>query len=261
MSYGQVVLGLPGSGKSTFCRIMSDLLSERGRDVEIVNLDPANQIPRYNSSIDISELITHEEVMQELEIGPNGSFIYCIEFLEANIGWLLGKIKERRNAYFIFDCPGQIELYTHHKSMRNICKKLMRNGLKLTAVQLMDSQFCSDAAKFISGTMVSLSAMLQLELPHVNVLSKMDLFESMDTTACRTDTYTEVLDLNYLLESLENNPLTERYGNLNKCLIELIQSFSLVSYKSFDITSSERLLEVMEEIDRANGYVQHSARP
>lgn len=33
----------------------------------------------------------------------------------------------------------------------------------------------TDVTKFISGCMASLSAMVQLELPHVNVLSKMDL--------------------------------------------------------------------------------------
>lgn len=33
----------------------------------------------------------------------------------------------------------------------------------------------TDVAKFISGCMASLSAMVQLELPHVNILSKMDL--------------------------------------------------------------------------------------
>ena len=33
----------------------------------------------------------------------------------------------------------------------------------------------TDVTKFISGCMASLSAMVQLELPHVNILSKMDL--------------------------------------------------------------------------------------
>jgi hypothetical protein len=33
----------------------------------------------------------------------------------------------------------------------------------------------TDVTKFISGCMASLSAMIQLELPHVNILSKMDL--------------------------------------------------------------------------------------
>lgn len=48
-------------------------------------------------------------------------------------------------------------------------------------IQLTDSfptyinQFITDVTKFISGCMASLSAMVQLELPHVNILSKMDL--------------------------------------------------------------------------------------
>lgn len=33
----------------------------------------------------------------------------------------------------------------------------------------------TDVTKFISGCMASLSAMVQLELPHINIISKMDL--------------------------------------------------------------------------------------
>ena len=33
----------------------------------------------------------------------------------------------------------------------------------------------TDVTKFIIGCMACLSAMVQLELPHVNILSKMDL--------------------------------------------------------------------------------------
>ena len=255
MIYGQVVVGLPGSGKSTYCKLMSEYLQENGRKVEIVNLDPANLMPPYKSEICITELVTLDDVMSNLGIGPNGSFMYCIELLEANIDWLLSRIRGRKGAYFIFDCPGQIELYTHHQSMRNICKAMESKGLRLTAVQLMDFHFCGDAAKFISGTMASLSAMLQLELPHVNILSKVDLAERSDTSNFRLDMYTEVLDLEYLLKGLDANPLTQKYGALNKCLTELIHSFSLVSYKSLDIRSRENFSEIMGTIDKANGYL------
>lgn len=49
--------------------------------------------------------------------------------------------------------------------------------LKLSAVHLVDSHYCTDPAKFISVLCTSLSTMLHVELPHVNVLSKMDLIE------------------------------------------------------------------------------------
>lgn len=43
------------------------------------------------------------------------------------------------------------------------------------AVFLLDATFISDPAKFVSGALLSLSAMVQLELPHLNVLTKCDL--------------------------------------------------------------------------------------
>ena len=39
----------------------------------------------------------------------------------------------------------------------------------------LDSQFISEMPKFIAGTLSALSAMVQLELPHVNVLTKVDM--------------------------------------------------------------------------------------
>lgn len=255
MLFGQIVIGLPGCGKTTYCKVMQDSLREAGRSVQVVNLDPANSNTPYDCSIDVGELITLQDAMQHLNIGPNGSFIYCIEFLEANMEWLQAKIKQNVNSYFIFDCPGQIELYTHHASMRNICKLLVESGLKLTAVQLLDSHFCGDAAKFISGTMTSLSTMLQLELPHVNILSKCDMTNHLDSFPFRFDMYTEVLDLNYVLDSLQNNPLTQKYGKLNECLAELIHNFSLVSYKPFNIKNKDSIARVIEVVDKANGFI------
>ena len=48
---------------------------------------------------------------------------------------------------------------------------------KLTAVNLVDAHYMTDPAKFIAVMLMSLTQMLQLELPAVNVLSKIDLVE------------------------------------------------------------------------------------
>lgn len=50
--------------------------------------------------------------------------------------------------------------------------------MQLTSVHLVDAHLCSDPAKYVSALILSLSTMLHLELPHVNVLSKIDLIES-----------------------------------------------------------------------------------
>lgn len=50
--------------------------------------------------------------------------------------------------------------------------------MQLTAVHLVDAHLCSDPGKYVSALILSLSTMLHLELPHINVLSKIDLIEN-----------------------------------------------------------------------------------
>lgn len=45
----------------------------------------------------------------------------------------------------------------------------------MCGVFLLDSQFVVDCSKFFAGVLSALSAMIQLEIPHINVMSKMDL--------------------------------------------------------------------------------------
>ena len=47
--------------------------------------------------------------------------------------------------------------------------------LQLAVVNLVDSIHCNNPSTFVSTLLTSLSTMVQLELPHVNVLSKIDL--------------------------------------------------------------------------------------
>lgn len=72
MAYGQLVVGPPGSGKSTYCHGMQQYLTALGRKVAVVNLDPANDSLPYKNAVDIMDLVSLEEVMRETSLGPNG---------------------------------------------------------------------------------------------------------------------------------------------------------------------------------------------
>ena len=126
---------------------------------------------------DIRELITLEDVMEELHYGPNGGLIYCLEFLLNNIDWLEDELGEYYDDYLIIDCPGQIELYTHFPIIRRLCECLQRMNFRICGVYLLESQFIEDKSKFFAGVLSAMSAMISLEIPHINVMSKMDLLE------------------------------------------------------------------------------------
>lgn len=258
--FGQVVIGPPGSGKTTYCSKIFDFYTDKlNRKCDVINLDPANENMTYSPLVDIKQLITAEDVMNELKLGPNGALMYCMEYLEKNYDWLLSKLVMLKDSYLIFDMPGQVELYTHHNSIKNIFKKLQDNGYHLCVVHMVDCHYCSDATKFISTLLLSLSTMLQIGLPHVNVLSKADMLKQHSSKLdFGLDFYTNVLDLEYLLELLNDSSITSKYKKLNAALVGLVEDYSLVNFILLDVYSDKSLLELKAAVDKANGYVYGS---
>jgi len=227
----------------------------------VINLDPANDILPYECAIDISELITVQDVMEEFNLGPNGALMYCIEYLEKNLDWLKERIDKINDHYLIFDCPGQVELYTHHLGMKKIISQMQKWDFRLAAVHLVDSHYCADPFKFISILMMSLQTMLKLELPHINILSKMDMIEKFGKLAFGLEFYTDVMDLNYLLDLLNEGVFGNKYVGLNKAICELVEEFGLVHFHPLYIEDKESVYEVIKATDKANGYFYGHIEP
>ena len=132
MPFGEVVIGSPGAGKSTYAYGKHQLFTALGRPISIVNLDPANENIPYPCALDIASLITLEEVMNEHKLGPNGAMLYCMEYLEANFDWLEEGLKALgKDAYVLFDLPGQVELSTNHESLKHIVESLTKSGFRV----------------------------------------------------------------------------------------------------------------------------------
>ena len=109
--FGVLLIGAPGVGKTTFCKALSEHMDEMKRPHCLINLDAANENLTYNCGIDVRDLITLEDAMSELNLGPNGGTLYCSEFLQTNFTWLQDQIlKQQHNKkdcnYFIIDMPG-----------------------------------------------------------------------------------------------------------------------------------------------------------
>ncbi|KAF9159207.1 hypothetical protein BGX21_007418 [Mortierella sp. AD011] len=255
MPFAQVVIGPPGSGKTTYCNGMYQFLNGVERKTTIVNLDPANEILPYPTDVSILELISLEDTMDNLQLGPNGGIIYCMEYLAENMDWLEEKLRACGDDYIVFDCPGQVELYTHNDAMKRILNRLEKIGYRLCCVHLVDSHYCTDAAKYISVLLLSLKTMLQLELPHVNVLSKVDLIETYGRLPMSLDFYTNVQDLSFLQYHLNQDPFMKKFQQLNEALCDLIEDFGLVGFETLCIKDKESVTKVIRAIDKAGGYV------
>lgn len=104
--------------------------------------------------------------------------------------------------------------------------------------------------------------MLQMDLPHVNVLTKIDKVASYDELPFNLDFYTEVQDLSYLLPVLEKESSmfqTEKWSRLNKAMTNLIEDFALVRFEVLAVENKQSMTHLLRVIDRANGYVFGSA--
>jgi len=256
-------MGPAGSGKSTYCSTIQQHAADGKRVVEIVNLDPAAEHFSYQPSVDIRDLIQLDDAMEdeELHYGPNGGLIFCLEYLLENSEWLREQLcggsdneceGDPDDDYLIFDMPGQIELYTHLDTGRKLIKLLESWNFRLCGVFLIDSQFMTDGAKFLSGTMAALSVMANMEMPHINVLSKMDLLSK--TARSQLDKYLEP-DAHALLgEITSESAWGRKHRRLSEAIGNLIEDFSLVRFTPLNINDEENINDVLMTIDNIIQY-------
>ncbi|PSK59437.1 hypothetical protein B9Z65_3761 [Elsinoe australis] len=280
MPFAQLVIGPPGSGKSTYCDGVQQFFNAIDRKCSIVNLDPANDRTSYPCALDIRDLVPLEDVMEQEELGPNGGVLYALEELEHNWSWMEEALDVMKEDYLIIDCPGQVELFTHHTSLPTIFHRLEKLGYRLIIIQLLDSHTLTRPTLYISSLLLSLRSMLNLPYPCINVLSKIDNLSKTEPLPFNLEYYTEVQDLNFLLPHLEaeqagvslstlsSDPTIDpdsvlesvrarniKWTRLNEALIQLIEDFGLVNFQPLAVEDKASMVSLVRAIDRASGFV------
>lgn len=100
--------------------------------------------------------------------------------------------------------------------------------------------------------------MIQMDMPHVNVLSKIDKVSSYDELPFSLEYYTYVDDLTYLTPFLEaESPAlrSDKFGRLNEAVAGMIESYDLVRYEVLAVENKKSMTHLLRVIDRAGGYV------
>ncbi len=243
-----MVMGPAGVGKSSYCKTMQDHCAASGRNLHVANLDPAAENFEYRAAFDVKELVNLEDVMEEYGLGPNGGLVYCMEFLCQNIDWLKDELESfDDDDYIVLDCPGQVELYSHLPIMHNLAQQLMMWGFRCCSVYLLDALFVLEPAKFISGCLLSLSSMIQLELPHINVITKCDVADKAAVEA--------VLDSDgaWVVQAMTRQP-SSRLKNLTQAISGIVDDFMIVSFVMLDREDEETIEDVLNRTDYCIQY-------
>lgn len=227
---------------------MQDHCKASKRTMHVGNLDPACEFFDYEAAFDIRDLINLEEVMEDLGYGPNGGLVYCMEFLLENLDWLKDELDNfGDDEYVILDCPGQVELYSHLPIMHKVAYALTTWGYRTISVYLLDALFVLEPAKFISGCMLSLSCMLQLELPHINVITKCDIADK--------DQINMVLESegSWIVQAMDSQ-LSGKFKRLTSALSSVIDDYMIVSFAMLDSSDEESIEEVLLRTDMLIQY-------
>jgi GPN-loop GTPase len=173
------VTGTAGSGKSLLTSSLVGWYREKSQDAITVNLDPGVLSLPYDPDVDIRTSIDFQQIMTEYSLGPNGALIFANDLIASKLATIQEEMESTNADFAIVDTPGQLELFAFRESGPFIAKGLQ--GESKVMLFLMDALVASSAANFLSLLLLSSSVQLRMEMPQLQVLSKIDL--SKETVA------------------------------------------------------------------------------
>ena len=100
-------------------------------------------------------------------------------------------------------------------------------SFELVCVNMIDATSCLDSFKYISATLVSLQMMMNIALPHINVMNKIDLVDDEESDLLNTFQQENERDTTDPVNSTSTqNDYKNNYGNIqNKMTIPFNLSF------------------------------------
>jgi GTPase SAR1 family protein len=108
-----IILGMAGSGKTTFVKKLEEYLVEKEKDAYIINMDPAVHDTLYEPNLDIRDTVKYKDVMVGHGLGPNGAIMTCLNLFSTNIHKIIDVLENKDELdYICIDTPGQLEVFS-----------------------------------------------------------------------------------------------------------------------------------------------------
>ena len=78
-----IIMGMAGSGKTTFVEALAKFLAKENKRTYNINLDPAVLNVKFPANIDIRDSVKYKAVMKEYKLGPNGAILTSLNIFAA----------------------------------------------------------------------------------------------------------------------------------------------------------------------------------
>ena len=167
------VTGTAGSGKSMLTSKILEYYQKNGVFASVLNLDPGVESLPYRPDVDVRDYVDIVQIMQQYDLGPNGSMIMANDLIATKIEDIQNEIHGVNPDYLIVDTPGQIELFAYRASGPFFIQNI--DACEKTNIFLYDGTMIVSPSNFISISLLATSIKLRLGLPTINVMTKTDL--------------------------------------------------------------------------------------
>jgi len=172
------ITGLAGSGKTSFLAKAHQLLTDAGKRVYIVNLDPAAQITYVPVNLDIRDYIDFEKLCVDNNTGPNGGILLALNLFAATIDQFVNIVQKRLKThdYILIDTPGQMELLLWSASGNVMVDNLKKICKKMHILYMLDKSQCrKDNKGYLSSNVLLFSTIQnQMQAGELVVFNKCD---------------------------------------------------------------------------------------
>mmetsp|Transcript_39993 Transcript_39993/g.101584 ORF Transcript_39993/g.101584 Transcript_39993/m.101584 type:complete len:379 (+) Transcript_39993:95-1231(+) len=171
-----LMIGMAGSGKSTWMHRMVIRLQSQKKRVYTINLDPAVRNVAYPVNVDIRDTVNYKEVMKHFGLGPNGGIMTSLNLFATKFDQVLALIDKRAPDldYVLIDTPGQIEVFNWSASGQIILDSLAVS-FPTVVCYVTDTARCAKPVTFMSNMLYACSILYKTKLPFIIAFNKVDV--------------------------------------------------------------------------------------